>query len=203
LNKFKENLFKPEYLIIFGVLVLIIGYGVFSYYTHSGIFNGPYEITESSVFTMTLPGKPTKHMFTYGTADAPLTVTTYIYNYSNQDSGDLSSIYVQESNWEGSGDENKLDQLFADSVNRNLNQNSGGDLSKYKETIISQSAGTYMGYPSIDAKLKVEQINDYSRERFIKVGHRFYWIKSDNVGSEPTFYDKYFDTFKLKLPNSI
>lgn len=158
--------------------------------------NQKYAVTDSELFSIDFPGKPVRHSVTGGTSDAPFTKLTYSYQF--EDTGPVGDFRITEYSYQGEIDEAALKELFSNSVNFYLNQNS--DIDKYTETVLSTSRGITEGYPSIDATLKINDLDIYAHERFILVGHRIYWIKSSFTGKEPNHLDKYINSFKLKLP---
>lgn len=194
-----KKLTSRLFLATTGVIVLLIGGVAFLYVQHLSIFGGPYKL-KSTLFTINLPGKPTIVTHSIGTADTPTIVTNYTADYTGYPSGQSARFVLTTMNNQGNVNQNGLHEVFNNSVDSNLNQNIyQSTLGILSETVISQSSGTYGGYPVINAQLKSGNGYIDEQERFVLVGNDIYWLKASWSSGDNNDFSIFANSLKFIL----
>lgn len=196
-TQFNDTNFLKQLAWTFIGLAVVIGGLGYLWIEHKGMFDRPTTIT-SSLYSIKLPGKPKETSHTYGSATQAYIVTNYLSTYAGYPSGQQSQFQFNVTDFQGNVNQQNLLDGFNNIVTTDLNQNYLNTSNPIlAESIKSQSASTYDGYPAINATLTSDNGNIDSQERFVLVGNVIYWIKATQVSGDNSDLQYYVNTLKF------
>ncbi len=189
-----------------GIILVIVLLFVLSYSMNwIGAFQHDVTLNGDGYFSINMPGNYKTETTTLGTADLPL--FRKIYTYDNNAENNRIVFTVIEDNFPAQFSDKQIYDLFIQSPESELIQNSGSNYTGPKEAIQEKTAGTYAGYPSIDVTIKVENTSVIGHVRYIKIGHIIYKINMSNDGCSGNeckdFFNRYANTFKILLNDKL